>query len=63
MCVCVCVIQRQTILLCHNSSVWIDTQDTSSWEQNTPNFTLDLVFNRSTISATYISWVIITHMY
>ena len=43
------VIQRQTISLYHNSSVWPDTQDVSSWDQNPPNFTLDLVSNWSAI--------------
>ena len=42
---CVCVykyiIHRQTVLLYHNSSVWLDTLYASSWNRNQPNFTLD----------------------
>ena len=34
------VINRQTVSLYHNSSVWLDTQDASSWDQNPPNFML-----------------------
>ena len=37
------VIQRQTVSLYHNSSVWLDTQDASSWNRNLANFTLDFV--------------------
>ena len=37
------VIHRQTVLLYHNSSVRLDTQDASNWDWNPPNFTLDLV--------------------
>ena len=37
------VIHRQTVLLYHNSSVWLDTQDTSSWGWNLPIFMFDLV--------------------
>ena len=55
------VIHRQTILLYHNSSVWLDTQDASSWDWNLPNFTLDLITNCSAISAIYVSSGIITH--
>ena len=32
-----------TVSLYHNSPVWLDTQDASSWDRNPPNFTLDLV--------------------
>ena len=38
---------RQTVSLYHNSSVWLDTLDTWSWDRNPPNFTLDLVSDRS----------------
>ena len=31
----------------HNSSVWLDTLDAWSWDQNPPNFTLDFVSDRS----------------
>ena len=31
----------------HNSSVWLDTQDAWSLDWNPPNFTLDLVSDRS----------------
>ena len=34
---------RQTVSLYHNSSVWLDTQDPSSWDRNPSKFTLDLV--------------------
>ena len=37
-----------------------DTQDASSWDRNPSNFTLDLVSNWSTISATYVSSGIMT---
>ena len=30
-----------TVSLCHDSSVWLDTPDTSSWDQNPANFTSD----------------------
>ena len=33
----------------HNSSVWLNMQDSSSWDQNPPNFMLDLVSYRSAI--------------
>ena len=55
------VIHRQTVSLYHNSTVWLDTQDSSSWDQNLPNFTLDLVSDCSDVLATYISSGIITH--
>ena len=32
----------QTVLLYHNSSVWLDTLDASSCNRNAPNFTLPL---------------------
>ena len=35
------VIHRQTVSLYHNSSVRLDTWDTSSWDQNPPDFTSD----------------------
>ena len=47
------VIHRQTVSLYQNSSVWLDTQNASSWDQNPPNFTLDLVSYRSAISTNY----------
>ena len=56
-------IHLQTVSLYHNSSVWLDTQDSSSWDRNPPNFTLVMVFHRSAISTTYVGAVIITHMY
>ena len=31
------------VSLYHNSSMWLDTQDISSWDENSPNFTLDIV--------------------
>ena len=43
------VIHRQTVSLYHNSSVWLDTQDASSWDRNAPNFTLDLISYRSAL--------------
>ena len=33
------VIHRQTILLYYYSSVWLDTQDASSWDWNLADFT------------------------
>ena len=39
----------------------LDIQDISSWDQNPPNFTLDLVSYRSAILVTYVSSGIITH--
>ena len=35
------------IYLYHNSSVWLDTLDAWNWDRNPPNFTLDLVSDRS----------------
>ena len=43
------VIHRQTVSLNQNSSVWLDTQDASSWDWNPANFTLDLVSYHSYI--------------
>ena len=66
MCVCVCVcivLHRQTVLMYENSSVWLDTQDASSWDRKPPNFTLDLVSNPSAFSVTYVSSGMITHLY
>ena len=37
------VIQRQTVSLYINASVWLDTLDVSSWDRNRPNFILDLI--------------------
>ena len=42
------VTHRPTVSLTHNSSVWLDTSDAWSWDRNPPNFTLDLVSDRST---------------
>ena len=42
-------IHRQAVSLYHNTSVWLDTQDASSWDRNPPNFTLDMVSHRSDI--------------
>ena len=61
--VCVCVCHLLTVSLYHNSLVWLDTQDASSWGQNPPNFTLELVSNLTAISVTYVSSGIVTHMY
>ena len=33
------VIHRQTVSLYHNSSVWLDTRDASSWDRNPADFT------------------------
>ena len=33
------VIHRQTLLLYHNSSVWLDTRDASSWDLNLSDLT------------------------
>ena len=48
------IIYRQTVLLYHSSSVWREKQDASSLDRNLLNFTLDLVSNRSAISARYV---------
>ena len=40
-------IHRQTVLLYHNSSGWLDTLYAWSWDRNPPNFSLDLVSDRS----------------
>ena len=39
------VILRQTVSLYHNSSVWMDMKDASSWNWNLADFTLDMVFH------------------
>ena len=33
------VIYAQTVLMYHNFSVWLDTQDAASWDRNLPDFT------------------------
>ena len=35
---------------CIHNSMWLDTQDGSSWDWNPPNYTLDFVSYHSTIS-------------
>ena len=49
------VIHKQTVLLYHNTSVWLDCEDAWSWDRNPHNFTLDLVSdcsaNKRTTSA------------
>ena len=40
------VIHRQTVLLYHNSSVWLDTLEISCWDRKPPNLALDLVSYR-----------------
>ena len=62
-CVCVCVTHRETVSLYQNFSVWLETQDASSWDRNPPNLTLGMVSNRSAILTTYLSSGIITDMY
>ena len=57
------VIHIQTVLLYHNSLVWLDRQDVSSWDRNPINFTLDTEFNSSDIAATYLSSWFIAHSY
>ena len=37
------VIHRLTVLLYHNSSVWLDMKNASSWDWNPPNFMLDSI--------------------
>ena len=54
------VLHRQTVSLYHNLSVWLDTEDASSWDRNQTYFTLDLVSNCTAISAPYVSSRIIT---
>ena len=41
------VIHRLTVSLYHSPSVRLDTLDAWSWDRNPPNFTLDLVSDRS----------------
>ena len=57
------VIHRQTVSLYHDYSVWLDMQDASSWDRNPPKFTLDMAYNSSVISVTYVSSRIIKHVY
>ena len=52
----------QTVLLYHNFSVWLNTQDASSWDWNLPIFMLELLSYCSAISMTYISLGIIIHL-
>ena len=40
-------IHRQTVSFYQNSSVWLDTYDTQSWDRNPSNFMLELVSDRS----------------
>ena len=47
------VIHRQTVLLYHKSSEWLDTLDASSWDENPTN--VRLITYRSGISVTYVS--------
>ena len=47
------IIHKQTVLVSHNSSVWLDMQDASSWDWNPPKFTLDLVSYRSDIYSVF----------
>ena len=35
------IIHRQTVSFYHNSSMWLDTRDASSWIRNPPMFTSD----------------------
>ena len=46
------IIHRVTVLLYHNSSVWLHTLDASSWDRNAPKFTLDFVSYRSAKQST-----------
>ena len=52
------VIHRQTVLLYHNSSVWLDMQYASSWDQNPSNFMLDMVSSCLAILVTYSTYVL-----
>ena len=54
------VIYRHSLSLYHISSACLDTQDTSSWDWNPPNFTLVLVSYCSAISVNYVCLGIIT---
>ena len=49
---------RRTVSLYHNSSVWLDTLDTRSWDRNPPNFTLGLVSDDSANKRTTSAWVL-----
>ena len=52
-------IHRQAVSLYHNSSLWLDTWDASSWDWDLPNYMLDLVSYHPAISRTWplAKWV------
>ena len=54
-------IDRLFLCITTNSAAWRDTQDASSWDRKSPNFTLDLVSYRPAIKSTYVISGIITH--
>ena len=56
--ICVCV--TSTLSLYHNSSVWLDIQDISSWDWNPPNFVGISILPLS-LQATYATSRIIMH--
>ena len=44
------VIHRQTVLLYHNTSVWLDRLDSWSWDQNTADSNANLRFYHSAMT-------------
>ena len=62
MCVCVCVLCYQKTNCFVVSSVWLDTQNASSWDKYPSNITLDMVSNHAAISVTYVVSGFKTHM-
>ena len=57
------VIHRQTVSFYQNSSVWLDTQDARSQDQNPSNFTLDCVSDHSTPKRTTLAKGILRYFY
>ena len=49
------VIHRQTVSFYQNSSVWLDTLDARSRDQNPSNFTLDEVWDSSANKCTTLA--------
>ena len=49
------VIHRQTVSFYKNSSVWLDTQEARSRDQNSSNFTLDCVSDLSATKQTTLA--------
>ena len=56
------VMHRQTLSLYHNSNVWLETRDASSWDRNPADFTPIRYLYRAAISNLSWSKGILTHM-